>query len=192
MLRNTWYIKNAIRRRLSQCAENLETRTMTRCYAGLNLSLVAMEASAYNKAATVVKVVLGKLQATENVRNAALKHIQLLKRVGNKWKGLLTLNKTRKLILRSKWDRMVQILIQQHNTKSKKSTQKKLQRITQTSTNKILDKYYGAQKAKYYKSLAKGVSKLQNRKKSTVTFKYIPDGESLTKMIFEAAGIHLH
>jgi len=160
---------------------------MLKCYSVLALSSVTEEISAYNKAAIVISVTFEEIKASENVRNAALRHIQMLKRVSNKWKSLLALKNTRKLILRNMWDRTVHKLIQKHSEKTKKGILKKLQGITQVSSNKALDNYYNLQKNQHHKNLAKAH---KTNKKNTVIFKYIPTNEHLTKLIYNAANIN--
>ncbi len=130
------------------------------------------ETSAYEKAAGLVGEFIKVLFHTIRVRRAGLDFVTgstmnphnrvfVVRMIQRRWRGMLGLDKTRRQIMRMKWDKMVELLARQNQAKGKRMLPlvRKLRGIPDFIMNDLLDKYYNAQKKKYYAVLAKWFSR---------------------------------
>lgn len=116
---------------------------------------------AYEKTTNVVGEFLRNFHKTMGARTCILNFIKGIKHIQKRWKGMIKLDKTRRKLLRGKWDQMLESLIKQHHIKGKKMPLivRKLRAIPDVVATKTLNVYYEAQKKKYYAILAKWFAK---------------------------------
>lgn len=156
-------IKIRIRAIFRLISDKIKTRSLLRIQAA-TISLAGnTKAIAYNKATDKLLNFFNCLIEINESRKVALQFVKDIKRIQKRWKGMLRLNNTRKMLLRRKWDKMVENLIKQNQAKGKKQQPlvRKLQALSENLVTKSLSSWYSTAKRKYYTLLSKWYAKKQ-------------------------------
>ena len=105
-------------------------------------------------------IVLGFMKLIEeknDLKKLTFGYIDNIRSIQIKWKGMIRLNNTRKIILNQVWNDGVKTLIKGIKSKDKNQLRLryKLEVISNNIVRKFLNNYYQDQKRKYYKYLGK-------------------------------------
>eukprot|EP00826_Nyctotherus_ovalis_P015177 TRINITY_DN14290_c0_g3_i3.p1 TRINITY_DN14290_c0_g3~~TRINITY_DN14290_c0_g3_i3.p1 ORF type:complete len:195 (-),score=30.94 TRINITY_DN14290_c0_g3_i3:140-724(-) len=177
-------IRLGIKRKLGRYGRTLSERAAKKLLSGALSFSQCASISAYVKSANIIGAALIAFEKIGNVKDLFSQFTEKILLIQRVWRRVMSLDNTRRAILKSKWDKAVQKLIMQHKGKKHSSVASKLLKLTDTDANKAIKKLYTTKKSNYHRSLSRHYQESSKPKRLPV-FKYIPNADALNKIILQ-------
>ena len=104
-------------------------------------------------------------ESETNLRESISNFTMKIERIQKLWKNYIQLNKTRRIILKNKMERILQKLTSKRTQKGKRQSSSKLKNLTPIICDDIVLKYYNKKKLEYCKILINYINEKRNQVK---------------------------